>query len=1243
MNQNQQQENKDRNEWTEQQENEEKVEWTDQQKDAICTQDRSLIVSAAAGSGKTAVLVERLLRILSDTEHKVRADSIVVVTFTNDAAAQMKQRLTEKLTEQLDRLAIADDNEAYDWLMEQRAALSTARICTIHSFCYDLIREYAENCNVSPFFTIVEKAENAMYQKRAMQKTLERWSRKTEEMELLFSCLCTNENSELETVIKSIAEYMESLPFRRQWMQQALRLSTDSTVLLRKIRTECCARLEELILFIEAAKPAAISAVPSLDATKNRYLQKLYADIASIRNQITSLQQLTDEELLADPFGTKVKLTDFPRDRKKDDAVQETRAAFKQCCDLYKDYYNEAISVLGSLRYFDEDFALQQKLIPLLLDMTEEYLDELFEEKRRQNVLGFSDAEELALGLLGTVDEKGNICRTELARALSEQISLIMVDEYQDSNNKQDCLFKLLSRDAVLSEDGLHYGSNVFLVGDVKQSIYSFRKANPENFRRAIAESVPLAACKDGEMGRIYLNQNFRSANGVLDFVNALFGALMTEQCGEVRYDGNEQLNFGSKLYANINFRTKILIPQPEDAMPDDYDPQAECIADTVDSMLQSGVLVPEKKTSRPCRPGDFCILLRSTKNLLKPMVEAFRRRGIPVVSDRDSGVLGLPEIQLIRNLLRIIDNPMGDAAMAAVLFSTVCGFSAEDLALLKVHGKYNRLYLQLRTVAEEESLPETLKPLQIKCKAFLEKLGTLRRIAEQTALEDCIRQIYEETDLLSLQGLYEDAALRREHLDGFMQAAKQYRENTELIQQSCLSGWLRYLDRLSEAGSDLSLSDSESESSSVFIKTIHKSKGLEYPFVFLAHPEHKFNMKSDREEAMHAEESGLLGLHLFDREKYMKFNSVAYQVLLNGIQRRQKSEEMRLMYVALTRAKQQLFVMMNRVRKGDVKETTSLCNLGDMLQAAPGLAAFLAPKATSMQDWLLHFLMASRDAAHLQKAMEDGESSHSELVEYCVWKKPVAPVRSEPEPAETHALPDAELLEKMEKQLNFTYRSPDMALASKYSVTQLSHPESSVLEMARTPSFTLEGSSGRKKKLQGAAKGTAVHKILQYMDLKAAAQDPAGELHRLSEQGFLNAAEADAITPEQLATFFASELYGRIAASQEVFREKQLFVRIGELALPEVSALAAQYAGTDGILIGTMDLLFREADGWVLVDYKTDHVSKGETLLQAYSLQLGLYQKAAELLLGEPVKEAYLYSFTLGKALKVDLDSIQF
>ncbi|MBP0972555.1 MAG: UvrD-helicase domain-containing protein, partial [Oscillospiraceae bacterium] len=1104
----------------------------------------------------------------------------------------------------------------------------------IHSFCFDLIREHAENLGISPQFAIAEPSQERIYQQHAMQTVMERYSSRPE-METLFSRFCARDDSELEGVVLEIADYLDTLPFRKDWIRRAIAASQDSDALFRLHMDSCCDALNRLIDFIRLGEDLAERTVPG--KPENRYKAKLERDIAELTGQRDYLHRAEQSDVLAAPEKSVVKLVTFPRDVKAEPADEALRMVCKQFCDLYKERYNSFKSLLTPLRYFTEDVEAQKTLIPLLLSLTEDYLDALFEEKRSRNVLCFSDAEELALSLLGTVDEDGNLHRTELATFLSERISLLMVDEYQDSNNKQDCLFKLLSKDCRMDADGLHYGSNAFLVGDVKQSIYSFRQANPENFRRAIAESTPLADCTAQEMALIRLNQNFRSSRDVLHFVNSLFHALMTVRCGDVDYTEDEQLNFGCPSYEGADaIPTVLLLPQPK-ALPEDTDMQAECIADTIQKMLQdkTPVLLGEGQ-QRPCEPKDFCILVRSVKKHGAALCEALERRGLPVMTDRESGLLSLPEICLIRNLLRITDNPMTDAAMAAVLLSPVCGFTAETLADLKVYGKRRRLFLQMQAISRMEELPPKLRKLQAGCNAFLTLLAEMREAADRLPLEECIREICEMTDLYSLQSIYKDGDIRRSDLDAFMQAAQRYRETTDLSSQGSLGGWLRYLDRLEEAGQDIEIKDAAAERSCIFVKTIHKSKGLEYPFVFVAHPEHEFNLRDD---VILADEAGQIGLLMLDHETFQKASSITRQYLSHGIRKRKISEELRLFYVALTRARQQLFLVTGDIHTGAVKSTTSLCNLGPLLEEVPALAPVLAEDAGCMQDWILMFLFGSPDAERMIQAMDNGKCSKTKLAEYRVWTQDMALSCSE-ETETVQALPAEEsVLVRMQAQIAFTYTSPETELVSKYSVTQLAHPEAAASDLAHTPRLAAMQTTA----LTGAAKGTAVHKSMQYMEFAKAAADPASELERLCKAGYLTEAEAQAVPVEQITAFFQSPLYERITASSEVLRERQLFVRIGELSLPADSRLIAQYGGTDGVLIGTMDLLFREGDGYVLVDYKTDYVRNAETLLQEYSLQLGLYQKAAELMFGVPVREAYIYSFTLGKEIRVPLSEIRY
>ncbi len=1226
--------------------------WTDQQQTAISDRGRSVIVSAAAGSGKTAVLVERLLQILSDSDVRTRinAEDIIVVTFTNDAAAQMKQRLHSALTDKMNALGKDTDADTYSWLLRQQAALGNAKISTINAFCFDLIRENADSCQISAQFRIAEPAEDSIFVSHAMQTVLARWSRdRRADMETLFSFFCTKNDAELEDVILAVAEYMKSLAFADEWAKRAVAACADDSILFEENRKAVCRQLEQVLMLAKRSKPFADAVVPA--GKPNPFTEKVDADIQNIQFHLRFLETIPMEKLLESPFVHEVKFVDNPRIRK--DIDEEQKTVFLQFQDLYKKKYQKIVKdYLNPLFYYAQDAAMQKTIIPLLLEVTQDFRHEMLAEKRRRNTLSFDDGERLALELLGEMQEDGRILRTELAEALSERYRIVMVDEYQDCNNKQDCLFKLLSCGCTSDGNGLHYGTNAFLVGDVKQSIYSFRQANPKNFIRALDDSIPLDEAGEKETARLYLNRNFRSSEGVIDFVNALFDALMTRECGEVAYTKEEYLYYGAAHYTGASHtKTTCLLTEGGDPV---MDAQAECVAEQIAQMLQDKVPVTLRSGEvRPCCYEDFCILLRSVNKDGDAFLKALRDRGIPAAGEEKQNFMLRPEIRLIRNFLQLLDNPLTDVAAAGVMLSPIYGFTAQDLLHLKTNSKRKRLYLQMQDLLKKKETtdfsPELLS-LCRRCREFTDAVSRLRETVDAMPLEALVMQIYDETDLLSLQSLYEDAQLRRENLQVFIRLAKDYRQHADLTAQSGIGGWLRYLESIEDKPLDTGTVPAESEHC-VSIKTIHKSKGLEYPFIFIAHMERRFSSKPSKAQ-LHTNGRGLVGLRLIDRDKYSKSKTAAYQYLLADTLHRQRSEEMRLFYVALTRAQQQLFLAMDREEcrkfslgtypqkgKGEKKLMMAM-----LLEACPAAAASLAADAKCMQDWVLQYLLSGAEASHFLQALES-DSCSSEKIDYlCRTAKPVEITEEKPQKQKLSDLPtaDTQTLNRMHRQLAFHYSSKQSDLVSKYSVTALSHPDREMDSRLAVPAFLKEPQSSKSRVLRGASRGTAVHKMMQYMDFSKAQHDPEAALHQMQEEGYLTALEAETLTIEQLRGFFASDLFQRIAVSPDVRKEEQIFVKIGELALPEDSDLYRKYVDTDGIMIGTMDLLFREGDGWILVDYKTDYVKTPEELTKKYSIQLALYQKAAEWILGEPVSEAYIYSFTLDCAIVVDLEKVE-
>ena len=642
-------------------------------------------------------------------------------------------------------------------------------------------------------------------------------------------------------------------------------------------------------------------------------------------------------------------------------------------------------------------------------------------------------------------------------------------------------------------------------------------------------------------------------------------------------------------------------------------------------------VLIPGENDTvktRPAQAGDFCILLRSVAGDGEAFIDALHRRGIGVTADMDSGLLDLPEIHLIRSLLRVADNPMTDTALAAVMLSAVGGFTAEELAELKLYANENRLFKQMQTLKNSEALPAEAEMLRKKVSDCLELIASLQETAVRLPLEDAIWEIYALTDLFAIQSVYEDAPMRRSHLDAFARMAGDYSRFADLTAQSCLSGWLRYLDRLEAGGRKLEIKPGAGVQGSVRIKTIHRSKGLEFPFVFAAKLGTPFSKKPSQ-AAFQAATDGMLGLRLLDRETCIRSATPSYWYLLDDVYRRQTSEELRLLYVALTRAEQQLFLVTDHP-EGAKSNATAAGKLGTLLELDPKLTELLAPCAGCMQDWILYFLLSGKDREHMQLLMQ-GEESRGAYADYRIWH--YHPFEQPQLPA-PQAEPDAQQIAVMRKQLSFTYRTEQSALVSKNTVTQLAHPETGVMELMHKPQFTLENGTG--STLLGTARGTAVHKIMQLIDFSLAERDPQAALDALLAEHAVSEAEYQSITAAHLEAFFHSELYRRIAEAKSVERERKIFVELGKLELPEHPEIIAPYRGTDSILIGTMDLMFREPDGWVILDYKTDYATAGEKLVREYTLQLRLYRAAAEQIFGERVKALYLWSFSLDSALEI-------
>lgn len=1181
--------------------------WTKEQLDAITARGVGIIVSAAAGSGKTSVLVERLLGILSDTENKIPADRLVVVTFTNDAAAQMKQRLTAALSEKISR------EPGNLWLCRQQALLQTAKISTIHSFCFDLIRENIQSLDVSAGFRILDDTEEMLLKRKAAENVFERlYGERPEETERLagFFSGSRRGDEELEEAVLKIYDFLTTIPFYGDWLEGLEKRYGSG--------------------FDPKTDPLAEAYVKRLEETYRRLLKQaeyageLYARAfgkpsAAISDEADRIRLML-KNLLPDGSGWDERVLQPPQVKTRISFPRNMDGGEKEISERIKDIrnkYKKELDKTGESVFIEEeiadDYRVHTEILRGLRDVIGMFADELDALKAEKNALGFSDAEQLAIKLLAERDADGRIVRTPLARELSEYYGMIMIDEFQDANNNQDLIFKLLSKGGT-AEKG---GTNLFAVGDVKQSIYSFRQANPRLFRNALEASEPYSGDDfSGTNAAVLLNRNFRSSKDVIDFVNYVFSLIMSPAAGEVDYTAEEALVPGLD-YPEGDRTTEIIIVSDEDN-DGAANSEARAAAAKIKSML--GVKkVLDKNGERPCEPRDFCILLRNNKQS-QTYVKELDEAGIKAYAEEPEGYLESREISVLTSLLAVIDNPMQNIPLAAVLMSPMFMLTAEDMAVLaEVRGVEEERYFRvIKLVLAGETAVENGSPLYLKLERFMRLFDKLRYCAASQRLERFIRTIYDSTDFLSAVQVYKDGSQKRANLRLLLDVAESYEKNSG----GGLSGFVRYINMIIRRSGDLKRASTVSPSEdAVSVKTIHKSKGLEYPFVFLCGTSGRFNDEDLKKRIQINPEYGI-GFKIQDRDRLRLYNSFPQDVIREMGRSGMKSEEMRLLYVAVTRAREQLFITVpdsEKVRRDVASVRQSVITEGGVTPAA-------AAEARSMLDWIA-MAMLVHPAGEWFRDMEAVPVSESSA-QVRVYKASCGYGAAEAAEAEARkaALPDESKVKGLLRNFGFAYGSGLTDKSAKITVTEIAKSEEDGLYLRR-PDFAEAGG------LTAAEKGTAMHTFMQYADFAAAEKNPGAEAERLAENGLLSPEESASLDLRQLSEFFASDLYSRIKKSDRVRREQKFLIKKSDAALDDERLM--EY-NDNSMLQGIADCMFEEDGEIVLIDYKTDRGASEKTLAERYDLQLRLYAAALGRIFGKRVREAYLYSFSLGRAVKV-------
>ncbi len=1183
--------------------------WTPEQSAAITARGASVVVSAAAGSGKTSVLTERIAELLSDPAYP--AEKMVVVTFTRDAAGEVRTRLNRKLTE---RILSDPENE---WLRRQHTMLQSAHISTIHSFCFSLMREQFAALDISAGFRQMDETEEPDVRAAAVRQVLEEFSTRAEtdesikaEQKLLLDAFCTGDDRPLEEMILSLFELADQTPFGEYLLDDAAN-AYETNAISGQVCAALTAKLDDIL---------------SLYARAMEYAKQIEADkvIATLQDEITQIEAVR----AAVPDGNfaeiGTRMQQFKGGRLTLPKKQPQESA---CLKALRNHAQDDFKALRDdwavpLQFAESDLPRHAKILRALSGLVKAFSDELMRRKKERNAFGFGDAMTMTLSLLAKREPDGSITKTQLAEQLSQQYACIMIDEFQDSDDQQDLIFRMLSRGG----DATRYGDNLFVVGDSKQCIYRFRNANPENFYRAMREGAAYQTTELTENTCIHLNRNFRSAQEVVDVVNHVFGQLMTEQVGEIQYDETQALVRGADYPEARRPAELIMIPQTGQVARN----APAYIADRIAKHLANGTPVRgEDGSLRPCEPRDFLILMRTTTRFAD-YAAALTERGVPVCSLEQKGYLQSPEIMLLLDILRAVDNPLLEIPVAAAMLSPIIGFTLNELVAVRLYDRKNNLFRAMTKLRQDAEAGESQPDAALfgKVTMFLDFLEFMRLCSAMDTPEQLIRRIYRQTDFLGLMQMSAGGAQKKANLRALISYARSFEEN----RGGGLSAFLRYLDGFLERKSDLKGGGVPAGTENVVrLMTVHGSKGLEAPFVILADTEHGFSSEDARKPFQYHRSSGI-GFRLYDPETHSAGKSLPWVLIYAQNRKEMISEELRLLYVALTRAREYLILALPYTNKTGEK----LAGIAAEQIACGGQTDALTQTANCFAAWLYMTLVRNPACEALRRmfGLECGSDAKQMMLPalICAEELPDSGEETLPETA-APAQADPALLAQLEQQCSWHYESRLASLTAKYGVSELAKAEDFSAPLRR-PQFVREQHG-----LSGAERGTAVHTFMQYADFSAAAADLAAEIDRLEAEGRLTARQAQAVRKSSIGHFFESELYQRIAAAEKVWREQKFTVRLRDLTLTgPLEQLGRDYAGTDGMLIGIMDLVFAETDGIVLVDYKTDRAANAEALLEQYTEQIRLYAEALHLLFSKPVKACYLYSVTLNKTVPVML-----
>mgnify|MGYP002796703215 CR=1 FL=1 len=1185
------------------------VKWTSEQQKVIDLRNRNILVSAAAGSGKTAVLVERIIRRLTEDDTPTDVDRLLIVTFTEAAAAEMKERIGAAIEKKL-------EERPGDIRLERQATLiHSAQITTIHSFCLAVIRDHFHVIGIDPGFRIAEEGELKLLKQDVLEELLEECYAEAKEEFLDFTERFGSGKSDkkIEEIILKMYEYSRSYPRPDRWLDQCVKAYESEDL---EVRAE--ERVRMRAADIERVLERGLKICEEPDGPY------MYGDM--LDSDLEELERLQRAENFDAMYSAAAGFKWKRLSSKKDDTVspdkkEKVKKLREQAKSLLKGMQEDYFYAPREVWQQDMQDALPS--VVTLTELVKRFAHMLDEKKRLRNMIDFNDMEQFALAIL-TEEKDGELVPSAVAGEYEDRFDEVMIDEYQDSNLVQETILTSVSR--------VSRGEyNIFMVGDVKQSIYSFRLSRPELFM----EKYNTYSLKDSVTQRIDLHKNFRSREEVLDSVNDIFRQIMKKELGGIEYDDSAALYPGAEFpplpSGKKDFcKSELLLLDKEDTGgEDERQAEARMIARRIRELIRDGVVLDkETREYRRVQYRDIVILTRSIRGWAEVFSSVLGEEGIPAYSVSREGYFETYEVSVLLDYLKILDNARQDLPLAAVLTSVFGGLNTRELAEIRIAYPNVPFYEAAAMCAESDAAEDAcMEELRGKLRRFYDQVRYFREKVPYTPIHELLEEIIDKTGY----GLYIAA----------MPGGAQRMANVEMLTERAaafegtsykgLFNFVRYIAQLKKYDVDYGEAGiMDEQADTVRIMSIHKSKGLEFPIVFVAGMGKKFNTQDTKGSVLLHPDWGA-GVDLIDLKRRTKTPTFLKKMIREETALENLAEEMRILYVALTRAKEKLIM----TGAAKITEDGAVSDISGVFRAE-GAKCYL--------DWVLPCILSD----------ETGKVKQESPVEVSVFRAEDLTPQQEEVQAEVMSedvlrnwddsqVYEPELRERLDAQIDYVYPFEDEGkMKLKFTVSELkkwaSLAEEAGEEMYEEPVVVplIPEFLKEEEILTGAPRGSAYHKLLELLDFTVDydVENLIAAVQQLRQEGRLTDEMAECIRPKDILRFLGCRSGKRMA---DAARNGKLYKEQPFVLSVDASEIYPEDCSGEKILVqGIIDVYFEEPDGLVVLDYKTDKVRTGNELKEKYHAQLDYYAQALEQLTEKPVKEKIIYSFTLGEEIEV-------